>query len=138
MEDRKQIKAIMKSAYEEGLIKKESNMVHIQRVLCVLVYLSRKFENEKTKNPLYFTKYNNVPDEITNTTIGKLADVNDKEIMNILKFLEQRDLIKCKVTSGGIKIKVLFNYHEGKPWIETVDYNKAATQIRDHFRNKKS
>ncbi|WP_458397515.1 hypothetical protein [Anaerotignum sp.] len=138
MEDRKQIKEIMKSAYEEGLIKKESNRIHIQRVLCVLLYISRKFENEKTKNPLYFTKYNNVPDEITNTTIGKLADVNDKEIMTILKFLEYRKLIECKVATGGIKIKVLFNHQEGKTWIETADYNKAATQIRDYFRNKKS
>lgn len=76
--------------------------------------------------------------EVTTPIIGKLADVNDKKIMTILKFLEYRDLIECKVASGGIKIKVLFNYHEGEPWIETADYNKAATQIRDYFRNKKS
>lgn len=134
--ERKQIDRIIEDAFEAKLIENQKNTPNLKRVLAVLIFLSRKFENH-TGNPHYFTIQYNVPDEITNTTLGKLASVSHKEIDAMIKFLMQLDVVRCNVTSKGVKIKVLFPHCDGEDWIAADDYNKAATQIRSHFRDKK-
>lgn len=134
--ERKQIDKIIEDAFKSNLIENKKNTPSLKRVLAVLIFLSRKFENH-TGNPHYFTIQYNVPDEITNTTLGKLASVSHKEIDAMIKFLMQLDVVRCNVTSKGVKIKVLFPHCDGEDWIAADDYNKAATQIRSHFRDKK-
>lgn len=136
-EDRKLINKVIDDAFKSKLIENKKNIPCLKRVLAVLIFLSRKFEH-KTENPHFFTIQYNVPDEITNTTLGKLANVSNKEIDAMIKFFIQLDIVYCNVTSKGIKIKVIFPHCDGEDWIVTEDYNKAATQIRDYFRGKKS
>lgn len=135
--ERKQIDKIIEDAFEAKLIENKKNIPSLKRVLAVLIFLSRKFETH-TGNPHYFTIQHNVPDEITNTTLGKLASVSNKEIDALIKILIQLDIVRCNVASKGLKIKVLFPHCVGEDWIVTDDYNKAATKIRDYFRDKKS
>lgn len=64
--------------------------------------------------------------------------MSNKEIDAMIKLFIQLDIVYCNVTSKGVKIKVIFPHCDGEDWIVTADYNRAATQIRDYFRDKKS
>lgn len=54
-----------------------------------------------------------------------------------IALFEKRGILESVIYRGGTKIRVLFPYHEGETWIDTDDYNKAGTMIRDYFRYEK-
>ena len=78
-EDRKHINYLLDSAYRNKLIRK-GNAIKLKRILAMLVYLSRKYEDAEKMSPKWIKKLDNVPNEITDLTLGKLTDVNHKYI----------------------------------------------------------
>lgn len=131
-EDRRCINDLIDKAYIDKDIRKD-NIIKLKRILAVLIYLSRKCadENESLR---WMKKLNNVPNEITDITLERLSDVSHKYMDSAIALLEKRGIVESVIYRGGTKIRVLFPYHEGETWIETEDYNKAGTMIRDYFR----
>ncbi|MBQ6886249.1 MAG: hypothetical protein IJN54_01890 [Lachnospiraceae bacterium] len=135
-EDRKCINNLINKAYEEKTIKRKDNVAKLKRILTMLVYLSRKYEDENGV-PQWMKKLNNVPNELTDITLERLTDVSHKYMDSAIALFEKRGIVESVIYRGGTKIRVLFPYHEGETWIETEDYNKAGTMIRDYFRYDK-
>lgn len=135
-EDRKSINDILNRAYVDKMIKRKDNVIKLKRILAILVYLSRKCENEKS-NPQWMKKLNNVPNEITDLTLERLTSVSHKYMNTAIALFDKMGIIESKIVSGGTKIKVLFPHNLGEVWFETEDYNKAGTKIRDYFRYSK-
>ena len=132
-EDRKCIDKYVNDAYKDKLIKRRDNVFKIKRVLAMLVYLSRKCEKDDGTTQ-WIKKLNNVPNEITDLTLERLTGVSHKNMDACIALFERLGIVQSKIFCGGTKIKVLFPYHYGQVWIETADYNKAGTMIRDYFR----
>ena len=132
-EDRKCIDKYVNDAYKDKLIKRRDNVFKIKRVLAMLVYLSRKCEKDDGTTQ-WIKKLNNVPNEITDLTLERLTGVSHKNMDACIALFERLGIVQSKIFCGGTKIKVLFPYHHGQVWIETADYNKAGTMIRDYFR----
>lgn len=135
-EDRAVINDLLNRAYINKLIMRKDNVVRLKRVLAVLVYLSRKCENEKG-SPQWIRKLNNVPDEITDMTLERLTNVNRKNMDMAVALFDKMGILESRIISGGTKIKMLFPRNNGEVWFETDDYNKAGTIIRDYFRYDK-
>ena len=135
-EDRKGINDILNKAYADKMIKRRDNVIKLKRILAILVYLSRKCENEKGAAQ-WMKKVNNVPNEITNLTLERLTDVNHKYMDTAIALFDKMGILESRIVSGGIKIKVLFPHNGGENWFGTEDYNKAGTKIRDYFRLSK-
>lgn len=133
-EDRKAINNLIDKAHENKLVRKD-NKVKLKRILAVLLYLSRKCANENG-DPQWIKKLNNVPDEITDITLERLTGVNHKYMDAAIALFERMGIIQSTIFRGGTKIKVSFSYHDGEKWINTDDYNKAGTMIRDYFRSE--
>ncbi len=135
-EDRKSINDILNRAYADKMIKRKDNVIKLKRIYAMLVYLSRKCENEKG-NPQWMKKLNNVPNEITDLTLERLTDVSHKYIDTAIALFDRMGILESKIVSGGTKIKVMLPHNAGEIWFETEDYNKAGTKIRDYFRCSK-
>lgn len=135
-EDRKSINDILNRAYADKMIKRKDNVIKLKRILAILVYLSRKCENEKG-NPQWMKKLNNVPNEITDLTLERLTSVSHKYMNTAIALFDKMGIIESKIVSAGTKIKVLFPHNVGEVWFETEDYNKAGSKIRDYFRCSK-
>ena len=134
--DRKYINELVNTAYSNKLIKRKDNVIKIKRVLATLVYLSRKCEG-KEGTQSWLKKMNNVPNEITDLTLERLTTVGHKNMDAYIALFDRMGIVQSTIFRGGTKIKVLFPYLEGETWIETDDYNKAGTMIRDYFRYEK-
>lgn len=134
--DRAYINNVLDKAYMDKKIRRKDNVAKLKRVLAIFVYLSRKYEDEKG-SPQWIQKLDNVPDEITDTTLERLTSVGHKNMDMAIALFEKIGIVESKIMSGGTKIKVLFPYQEGEIWIRTDDYNRAGTMIRDYFRNDK-
>lgn len=132
-EDRAYINKMINKAYINKMIKRKDNVVKLKRILAILIYLSRKCENEKG-TAQWMKKLNNVPDAITDLTLERLTDVSHKYIDMAVAILDKMGILESRIVSGGTKIKILFPYHKGEIWFEAKDYNKAGTIIRDYFR----
>lgn len=135
-EDRKRINDILNKAYVDKMISRRDNVIKLKRILAILIYLSRKCENEKGAAQ-WIKKLNNVPNEITNLTLERLTDVNHKYMDTAIALFDKMGILESRIVSGGIKIKVLFPHNVGEIWFGTEDYNKAGTKIRDYFRSSK-
>ncbi len=135
-EDRKSINDILNRAYADKMIRRRDNVIKLKRILAILVYLSRKCENEKGVTQ-WMKKLNNVPNEITDLTLERLTAVNHKYIDTAVALFDKMGILESRIVSGGTKIKVLFPHNEGENWFGTADYNKAGTMIRDYFRCNK-
>lgn len=158
--DRKEINDLVDKMYDDKLVSRKDNVFKYKRILAMLIYLGRKCEKEKTewktlkkdghfvkdtdgKNtkypltvyaPKWIKKYDNVPDELTDLSLGKLAGVSHKIIDNAIKQYEKAGLIQTRVNPDGmLYLKVLPLHYAGGSWIEELDYNKAGTMIRDYF-----
>ena len=132
--DRKHINNIINNAYDRGLIERKENVVKLKRILAMLIFLNRKCVNENGSLP-WIKKMCNAPDEITDSTLEKLTGVNHKYMDTALVILERMEVIRTKIERSGTKIKVLVSDYDGEEWINTDDYNKAGTMIRDYFRS---
>jgi len=132
-EDRKSINDILNRAYADKMIKRRDNVIKLKRILTILVYLSRKCENEKGVAQ-WMTKLNNVPNEITDLTLERLTAVNHKYMDTAVALFDKMGILESRIVSGGTKIKVLFPHNGGEIWFGTEDHNKAGTMIRDYFR----
>lgn len=132
-EDRAVINDMLNKSYANKMIRRKDNVVKLKRILAMLVYLSRKCENEKG-TPQWIKKLNNVPEEITDLTLEKLTDVSHKYIDTAVALFDKMGILESRIISGGTKIKILFPHNKGEVWFETEDYNQAATMIRDYFR----
>lgn len=132
--DRKYINDIINDAFKKRIIERECNVVKLKRILAILIFLNRKCVNKKGSLQ-WIKKMCNAPDEITDSTLGKLTDVNHKYMDTALVILEKIGAIQTKIDRSGTKIKVLITDHKGDGWINTDDYNKAGTMIRDYFRS---
>lgn len=135
-EDRKSINDILNKAYIDKMIRRKDNVIKLKRILSILVYLSRKCENEKGAVQ-WIKKLSNVPNEITDLTLERLTDVNHKYMDTAIALFDKMGILESRIVSGGTKIKVLFPHNVGETWFETEDYNKAGTKIRDYFRCSK-
>lgn len=135
-EDRKGINDILNRAYADKMIRRRDNVIKLKRILAILIYLSRKCENEKGA-PQWIKKLNNVPNEITDLTLERLTAVNHKYMDTAVVLFDKMGILESRIVSGGTKIKVLFPHNVGESWFETEDYNKAGTMIRDYFRCNK-
>lgn len=135
-EDRKSINDILNRAYADKRIRRRDNVIKLKRILAILVYLSRKCENEKGVAQ-WMKKLNNVPNEITDLTLERLTDVNHKYIDTAVALFDKMGIVESRIVSGGTKIKVLFPHNGGETWFGTEDYNKAGSIIRDYFRCSK-
>lgn len=135
-EDRKRINSLIDKAYTEKAIKRKDNVVKLKRILTMLVYLSRKCA-DGNESPQWMKKLNNVPNELTDKTLERLTDVSHKYMDSAIALFEKMGIVESVIYRGGTKIRVLFPYHEGETWIETEDYNKAGTMIRDYFGTNK-
>lgn len=135
-EDRKSINDILNRAYADKMIKRKDNVIKLKRILAILVYLSRKFENEKG-TAQWMKKLDNVPNEITDLTLERLTSVSHKYMDIAIALFDQMGILESRIVSGGTKIKVLFPHNVGEVWFGTEDYNKAGTKIRDYFRCSK-
>lgn len=134
--DRAYINNVLNKAYMDKKVRRKDNVAKLKRVLAILVYLSRKCEDEKGL-PQWIKKLDNVPDEITDMTLEKLTSVGHKNMDMAIALFDKMGIVESRITGGGTKIKVLFPCHEGEIWFGTDDYNKAGTMIRDYFRNDK-
>lgn len=134
--DRKYINDLVNTAFMNGLIKRKDNVVKIKRVLSILVYLSRKCENDDGTLQ-WLKKLNNVPNEITDLTLERLTEVGHKNMDAYIALFDRMGIVESNIFRGGTKFKVIFPYRQGETWIETEDYNKAGTMIRDYFRYDK-
>ena len=134
--DRKSINNILNRAYADKLIKRKDNVTKLKRIFAILVYLSRKCENEKGIAQ-WMKKLDNVPNEITDLTLERLTSVSHKYMDTAIALFDQMGILESRIISGGTKIKVLFPHNVGEVWFETGDYNKAGTIIRDYFRYDK-
>lgn len=134
--DRDAVNALIDKAYKEKLVIRKDNAIKLKRILAMLVYLSRKIEDQDRQTPRWLEKRDNAPNEITDRTLEKLTDVSHKYMEAAFVVFENLGVIERNEKSvyGKIKFRVLFGYHDGKPWIETDDYNKAGTMIRDYYR----
>lgn len=132
--DRKYINDVINDAFKKKMIKRECNVIKLKRILAMLIFLNRKCVNEKGSLQ-WIKKMCNAPDEITDSTLEKLTDVNHKYMDTALVILERIGAIWTKIERSGTKIKVLVPDNEGEEWINTDDYNKAGTLIRDYFRS---
>lgn len=132
-EDRKIINNILDKAYLDKMISRKDNVVKLKRILAILIYLSRKYENEKGI-PQWMKKLNNVPNEITDLTLERLTDVSHKYMDTAIALFDRMGVLESRIISGGTKIKLMFPHNDGETWFETEDYNKAGTRIRDYFR----
>lgn len=135
-EDRKSINDILNRAYADKMIKRKDNVIKLKRILAILVYLSRKCENEKG-TAQWMKKLDNVPNEITDLALERLTDVSHKYMDTAIALFDKMGILESRIVSGGTKIKVLFLHNVGEIWFETEDYNKAGTKIRDYFRCSK-
>ena len=135
-EDRKSINDILNRAYADKRIRRRDNVIKLKRILAILVYLSRKCENEKGVAQ-WMKKLNNVPNEITDLTLERLTSVSHKYMDTAIALFDKIGILESRIVSGGTKIKVLFPHNVGEVWFGTEDYNKAGTQIRDYFRCSK-
>lgn len=135
-EDRKRINDILNKAYVDKMISRRDNVIKLKRILAILIYLSRKCENEKGAAQ-WIKKLNNVPNEITNLTLERLTDVNHKYMDTAIALFDKMGILESRIVGGGTKIKVLFSHNVGEIWFGTEDYNKAGTKIRDYFRSSK-
>ena len=135
-EDRKSINDILNKAYMDKMIRRKDNVIKLKRILSILIYLSRKCENEKGAAQ-WMKKLNNVPNEITDLTLERLTDVSHKYMDTAIALFDKMGILESRIVSGGTKIKILFPHNEGEIWFETEDYNKAGTKIRDYFRCSK-
>lgn len=133
-EDRKRINFLLDNEYKKKLVRKD-NVIKLKRILTMLIYLSRKYEDTEKQSLKWIKKLDNVPDEITDLTLERLTDVNHKYMEKAIIFLGQMGIVNSKIISGGIKFKVKFPYCDGEKWFETDDYNKAGSMIREYFRN---
>lgn len=158
--DRKKIAAVIDEAYKNKLVRK-CNVIKVKRILALLIYFSRKTENERTVErvikengrlikdekgvnirktiveymPRWMKLYNNTPDELTGLAIEKMVDVNHKYVLPAIKILEQLNIVSTKLCpDGSTNIKVFFAHHDGAAWIEEADYNKASTMIKTYFK----
>lgn len=134
-EDRKNMNVLLNTAYLDKMINR-NNVVKFKRILAILIYLSRKCENEKGAAQ-WLKKLNNVPNEITDLTLERLTSVSHKYMDTAIALFDKMGIIESKIISGGTKIKVLFPHNVGEVWFGTEDYNKAGTIIRDYFRCNK-
>lgn len=132
-EDRENINGILNKAYMDKIIKRRDNVIKLKRILTILVYLSRKCENEKGA-PQWMKKLNNVPNEITDLTLERLTSVSHKYMDTAIALFDKIGILESRIVSGGTKIRVLFPHNVGEIWFGTDDYNKAGTMIRDYFR----
>lgn len=132
-EDRKIINDILDKAYLDKMISRKDNVVKLKRILAILIYLSRKYENEKGI-PQWMKKLNNVPNEITDLTLERLTSVSHKYMDMAIALFDKMGILESRIVSGGTKIKVMLLHNEGEAWFGTKDYNKAGTLIRDYFR----
>ena len=135
-EDRKSINDILNRAYADKMIRRRDNVIKLKRILAILVYLSRKCENEKGVAQ-WMKKLNNVPNEITDLTLERLTAVNHKYMDTAVALFDKMGILESRIVSGGTKIKVLFPHNGGETWFGTEDYNKAGSIIRDYFRCSK-
>lgn len=132
--DRKYINNVINDAFQKKMIKRECNVIKLKRILAMLIFLNRKCVNEKGSLQ-WIKKMCNAPDEITDSTLEKLTGVNHKYMDTALVVLERIGAIRTKIERSGTKIKVLVPDHEGEEWVNTDDYNKVGTMIRDYFRS---
>lgn len=135
-EDRKMINDMLNKAYLDRMIRRKDNVVRLKRILAILIYLSRKCENEKGAAQ-WMKKLNNVPNEITDLTLERLTDVNHKYMDTAIALFDKMGILESRIVSNGTKIKVLFPHNVGEIWFDAEDYNKAGTIIRDYFRSEK-
>ena len=135
-EDRKMINDMLNKAYLDRMIRRKDNVVRLKRILAILIYLSRKCENEKGVAQ-WMKKLNNVPNEITDLTLERLTDVNHKYMDTAIALFDKVGILESRIVSNGTKIKVLFPHNVGEIWFDAEDYNKAGTIIRDYFRSEK-
>ena len=135
-EDRKGINDILNRAFADKMVRRRDNVIKLKRILAILVYLSRKCENEKG-SAQWMKKLNNVPNEITDLTLERLTSVNHKYMDTAIALFEKMGVLESRVVSGGTNFKILFPHNGGEAWFGTEDYNKAGTMIRDYFRYDK-
>ena len=133
-EDRMHINSLLDNEYRKKLVRKD-NVIKLKRILAMLIYLSRKYEDTEKQSLKWIKKLDNVPNEVTDLTLGRLTDVNHKYMEKAIMFFSQMGIVESKIISGGIKFKVLFPHYDGEIWFEGDDYNKAGSMIRDYFRN---
>ncbi len=131
--DRKAINGLIDNAYKNKRISRKDNIYKLKRISAVLIFLSRKVESNQLQ---WLEKRNNVPDELTDRALEKLTGINHKYMDAAFVLLEELGLLvrHKKDIYGKIKFKVQFEHFTGDSWIETDDYNKAGTKIRDYFR----
>lgn len=134
--DREHINYLIDEAYVDRKIKRKENVVKLKRILAVLVYLSRKCVDENGEIQ-WLKKLNNVPNEVTDITLERLTGVSHKFMDSAIALFETLGIVDSIIFRGGTKLKVLFPYNAGDIWIDTDDYNKAGTMIRDYFRIEK-
>lgn len=130
-EDREEIRKLI---LKHKIVKRSDNQVKYERLIAVLLYLSRKM------NMQTLTLRNNCPGELSYQNIAILAGVNNDFIKPALKNLKECCAISIEtMQSGDLKIDVLYY---GKPfgeiWFSTEDYNQAGVKIRDYFRLDKA
>lgn len=130
-EDREEIRKLI---LKHKIVKRSDNQVKYERLIAVLLYLSRKM------NIQTLTLRNNCPGELSYQNIAILAGVNNDFIKPALKNLKECCAISIEtMQSGDLKIDVLYY---GKPfgeiWFSTEDYNQAGVKIRDYFRLDKA
>lgn len=129
--DRDYINKEVERAFRNKWISRK-NVIKIKRVLAMLIYLSRKCEDDKGRCRI--RKMDNVPNEITDLTLEKLTGVGHKNMDAYIALFENMDVVQSTIRAGETKISVLFSNHPGDVWFETEDYNKAGTMIRDYYR----
>ena len=124
-EERKHIKKSIE--HSNTPIGRKDNIVKYQRVMTVLLYISRKCHG------IAMVWYNS--DRGLNLyTMEKLTNVDHRSVETALTWLEKSGMIKAEVTKNGIKVQPAMDALSGDSWILEADYNKAATKIRDYFR----
>ncbi len=128
-EDREEIRKLI---LKHKIVKRSDNQVKYERLIAVLLYLSRKM------NMQTLTLRNNCPGELSYQNIAILAGINNDFVKPALK--SQCGAINIEtMQSGDLKIDVLYY---GKPfgevWFCTKDYNQAGVKIRDYFRMDKA
>ena len=129
--DRKEIRKLV---LEQEIVKRSDNKTKYERLIAVLLYLSRKM------NMQTLILRNNCPGELSYQTLATLAGVNNDFIKPVLKSLKECGVIEVEtMQSGDLKMDVLYYGNPfGEVWFSTKDYNQAGVKIRDYFRLDKA
>lgn len=116
-------------------MKRSDNQVKYERLIAVLLYLSRKM------NMQTLTLRNNCPGELSYQNIAILAGINNDFVKPALKSLKECGAINIEtMQSGDLKIDVLYY---GKCRLVKCGFARkiiiqAGVKIRDYFRMDKA